>query len=204
MGKTMARVRRVASLAIAGALAAAMAGCATAPALTTFTLAAPDVTVTAPMRLPGLILVVAPSALEILSTDRVVVREPGGVLTVLPGVRYADTLPAVVQERMIETFENANRLGGVARPGDRVTPDYQLNSSIRTFEIDAGAGEAVVSITVRAVSEATGRIAAARVFTARVPVEVVDARAMAALEAALGEVLLDIVRWAGTGRGATS
>lgn len=183
---------------------AALGGCAPAPALVTFTLAAPQVPVATPARLPGLILVVEPSALEILSNDRVVVREPGGVLTLLPGVRYADTLPNVVQARLIETFENADRLGGVARPGDRVTPDFQLNSSIRTFEIDAGTNEAVVELAVRAVSEETGRIAAARVFSARVPVEAVDSRAMASLEAALGEVLLDVVRWAGTGRGARS
>ncbi|GGK36215.1 hypothetical protein GCM10011322_24050 [Salinarimonas ramus] len=185
-----------------GALAG-LAGCASAPALVTYGLAAPVEQVSAPMRLPGLILVVEPSAIELYSSERVVVREADGALSYLPGVQYADQLPALVQTRLVETFENASRLGGVARPGDRVSPDWQLNSSIRTFWVDAQTNLAVVEIAVRAVNESDGSVGAARVFTAQKPVAAIEGRAaMLGLEAALAEVMLEIVRFAGTGRGA--
>ncbi|MGP9819798.1 ABC-type transport auxiliary lipoprotein family protein [Salinarimonas sp. NSM] len=193
---------RILAAALALGSVALLGGCASAPALVTYGLAAPAERISAPMRLPGLVLVVEPSAIELYSTERVVVREPDGALSYLPGVQYADQLPALVQTRLVETFENASRLGGVARPGDRVTPDWQLNSSIRTFWVDVTAREAVVEIAVRAVSEANGRVGAARVFTARVPVAAIEGRtAMQGLEAALAEVMLDIVRFAGTGGG---
>lgn len=187
--------------AFAATLAATLGGCATAPALVTYGLAAPVERVSSPMRLPGLILVVEPTAIALYASERVVVREPSGALSYLPGVQYAAPLPALVQTRVIETFENASRIGGVARPGDRVTPDYQLNATIRTFWIDSQANLAVVEIAVRAVDERNGRVAAAEVFSARVPVAAIEGRtAMLGLEAALAEVMLDIVRWAGTGR----
>ncbi|WP_372425647.1 ABC-type transport auxiliary lipoprotein family protein [Salinarimonas chemoclinalis] len=193
---------RILAAALALGSVAVLGGCASAPALVTYGLAAPVERVSAPMRLPGLVLVVEPSAIELYSTERVVVREPDGALSYLPGVQYADQLPALVQTRLVETFENASRHGGVARPGDRVTPDWQLNSSIRTFWIDVDTRQAVVEIAVRAVAEANGRVGAARVFTARVPVAAIEGRAaMQALEAALAEVMLDIVRFAGTGGG---
>lgn len=194
----MTRARRIAG---AVALAASLAGCAAAPALVTYGLAAPVERVSAPMRLPGLILIVEPTAIELYASERVVVREPDGALSYLPGVQYADQLPALVQTRLVETFENASRIGGVARPGDRVSPDYQLNSTIRTFWIDAETNLAVVEVAVRAVDESDGSVADAKVFSARVPVTAVEGRtAMLGLEAALAEVMLDIVRWAGTGR----
>lgn len=195
-GRTIS-VMRIATIA---ALATMLVGCASAPALVTYGLAAPVERVSAPLRLRGLVLVVPPSAIEIYTSERVVVREAGGAMSYLPGVRYADQLPNLVQTRLVETFENASRLGGVAVPGDRVTPDFQLNSTIRKFWIDSQTGLAVVEIAVRAVNESNGSIAAARVFTASVPVAAVQGpAAMAALEAALGEVMLDIVRWVGTG-----
>jgi len=193
--------RSAARIAIATALVGLLAGCASAPALVTYGLAAPVDRVSAPMRLPGLVLVVEPSAIELYASERVVVREPGGALSYLPGVRYADQLPALVQTRLVETFENASRIGGVARPGDRVTPNYQLNSTIRTFWVDAQTNLAVVEVAVRAVDERNGSVAAAEVFSASAPVAAIEGRAaMLGLEAALGEVMLDIVRWAGTGR----
>ncbi|WP_188913204.1 ABC-type transport auxiliary lipoprotein family protein [Salinarimonas ramus] len=195
--------RRVLAAGLALGALAGLAGCASAPALVTYGLAAPVEQVSAPMRLPGLILVVEPSAIELYSSERVVVREADGALSYLPGVQYADQLPALVQTRLVETFENASRLGGVARPGDRVSPDWQLNSSIRTFWVDAQTNLAVVEIAVRAVNESDGSVGAARVFTAQKPVAAIEGRAaMLGLEAALAEVMLEIVRFAGTGRGA--
>jgi cholesterol transport system auxiliary component len=198
--RSIARPLTVAA-ALSGALA--LAGCAGPAALTTFTLSAPEQPVTGPMRLPGLLLIAQPTAIQLLSTDRIVVRDQGGSLSYLPGVQWADQLPALIQSRMVATFENTSRLGSVSRPGDRVTPDFQLNVEIRRFEIDATTGQAVVELSVRAVNEATGQIAQARVFRAGVPIAAIDGgSAVAGLDLALSEVMLEIVRWTGSRGGA--
>ncbi len=185
---------------MAGVLA--LGACASPAALTTFSLTAPDQRVNSAIRLPGLLLIDEPTAIQLLASDRIVVRDQGGALSYLPGVQWADQLPKLVQSRMIATFENTSRLGSVSRPGDRVTPDYQINTDIRTFEIDVTTGEAVVELAIRAVSDETGRIARARIFRSRVPLTGIDpGSAVRGLDAALSAALIDVVTWAGaTGR----
>jgi cholesterol transport system auxiliary component len=185
----------------AGLLALAVSACGGGAPPATFDLSAPTERVRT-SRIPGNLLVTPPAAVQVLASDRILVRDGAGGVSYLPGAQWADQLPALVQARMIQAFENAARLGRVSRPGDRVKVDYQLNTELRAFEIQAARGEAVVEISAKAVSEATGRVAHARIFTARVPVSAIDpAGASRALDQALGTVLVEIVRWAGTGAG---
>jgi len=190
------RMRRLAAI---GALAGLLAGCAAAPALTVFSLSIPEERISATRALPGLLLIAEPSAIQILSSERIVVRDRDGSLSYLPGTQWADQLPALVQSRMVATFENASRSGGVSRPGDRVSPDFQINTEIRRFEIDTIAGEAVVELSLRATREADGRIARARVFRTSAPIGTVEpGSAVRALDSALSQALVEIVKWAGT------
>lgn len=192
------RAGRLASIAAAGLLGLALAGCAASPALTVFSLSAPERLPATARPLPGLLLVAPPTAIQILATERIVVREANGSLSYLPEAQWADQLPALLQSRLVAAFENSRRIGGVSRPGDRVTPDFQLNTEVRAFEIDVAGGVAVVELSVRAVSEASGRIARARVFRATAPVgAVTPVSAVGALDAALQDVLVEIVGWAG-------
>ncbi|KAA2237587.1 ABC transporter [Salinarimonas soli] len=182
-----------------GLVALSLAACGGGAAPATFDLTAPTERVRT-TRIPGNLLVTAPSAVQILSTDRILVRDGERGVSFLPASQWADQLPALVQARIIQAFENASRLGRVSRPGDRVKVDFQLNTELRAFQIEAGRGEAAVEISAKAVSEATGRVVASRIFSARVPVAAIDpANAARALDQALNRVLLDIVRWAGTG-----
>ena len=92
-------------------------------------------------------------------------------------------------------------LRAVARPGGGVTPDFQLASELRAFQIDAATGQAVVEMSIKLVHDRSGRIATTRVFTGRVPVGTIDAaNAAQALDRALSIVLLDVVRYVGSGR----
>jgi cholesterol transport system auxiliary component len=182
-------------------VALGLAACGGGAPPATFDLSAPNERVRI-TRIPGNLLVTPPSAIQILSTDRILVRDAAGGVSYLPASQWAGPLPDLVQARMIQAFENASRLGRVSRPGDRVKVDFQLNTELRAFQIEAGRGEALVEISAKAVSEATGRVTQARIFTARAPVATIDAaNATRALDQAMNVVLLDIVRWAGTGAG---
>jgi len=192
-------LHRVSRLAAIGAVAGLLAGCAAAPALTVFTLSAPEQRISAPRTLPGLLLIAEPSAIQLLNSERIVVRDRDGSLSYLGGAQWADQLPALVQSRMIATFENTSRIGAVSRPGDRVSPDFQINTEIRRFEIDTITGEAVVELALRATREADGRIARARVFRSSAPITTVEpGSAVRALDSALSQALAEIVAWAGS------
>jgi cholesterol transport system auxiliary component len=138
-----------------------------------------------------------PTATQALDSERIIVRDGTGAISFLGGAQWADRLTKLVQTRMIQTFENASRIGTVGRPGDRVVADFQLNLDIRTFNIDSGTSEAVVEITAKLVNDRSGRVGASRIFSARQPVGAIDgAGAARSLDNALSLVLIDIVRWA--------
>ena len=146
-------------------------------------------------------MVSEPVGLQPMEADRIIVRERGGSLSFLGGGQWADRLPRLIQTRIIQSLENTGRLRSVSRPGDKIPSEYLLVSEIREFDIDSGSGEAVVDLSAKLIAEGTGRVVNARVFTARVPVPKVDAQTAATgLDAALSQVLGDLVRWVNAGR----
>jgi cholesterol transport system auxiliary component len=188
-------------LACVGA-AALVAACSSSSSVTNYDLTAPR-QVRAGSTALGQIAVGEPAAVQPLESDRIVVREASGAVSSVPGGQWADRLPRLVQSRLIQTFENSSGLKAVSRPGSGVTPDYQLTSELRAFQIDAAAGQAVVEMSIKLVHDRSGRIATTRIFAGRVPVGKVDAtNAVQALDRALGIVLLDIVRYVGSARAA--
>ena len=173
-----------------------LAACNSQPQRTTFDLTAPgDVGRAGGSR--SQMVVNEPTTVQAIDSDRILVND-GGALSYLPDAQWADRLPRLFQTRLIQTFENASRLGRVGRPGDRVVADVALNADIRRFGIEAATSQAVVEVTVRLVSDRTGRVGAARAFSARVPVAGISGPAAAqALNQAMSQVLREIVRWGG-------
>ena len=184
---------------VALALSLALAGCGGGAAPTTFDLSAPsDFGRVGGSR--ATLIVAEPTTVQALDSDRMIVRDGSGSLSFLGGAQWADRVPRLVQTRLIQTFENGSRIGSVSRPGERIVPDLQLNTDIRSFNIDAPSGQAVVEITAKLVGDRNGKIQRAKLFSARVPSAAGDGAAAAqALDRALSQVMIEIVRWAGRG-----
>ncbi|SFD15866.1 cholesterol transport system auxiliary component [Bosea sp. CRIB-10] len=184
---------RALSLAITGSLL--LAGCGGGSAPTTYDLSAPrDFG-----RIGGgggVLIVAQPTAVQALDSDRLIVKDSSGALSFLGGAQWADRVPNLVQTRLIQTFENGSRIAAVGRPGERIVPDFQLNTDIRAFNIDAASGQAVVEITAKLIGDRTGKVQRAKLFSARVPAGAEGAGAAQALDQALSQVLIQIARWA--------
>ncbi|CAN7585374.1 ABC-type transport auxiliary lipoprotein family protein [Bosea sp. LjRoot90] len=184
---------RALSLTVAGVLL--LAGCGGGAAPTTYDLSAPrDFG-----RIGGsggVLIVAEPSTVQALDSDRLIVKDSAGSLSFLGGAQWADRVPKLVQTRLIQTFENGSRLAAVGRPGERIVPDLQLNTDIRSFNIDAASGAAVVEITAKLVGDRSGKVQRAKLFSARVPAGADGAGAAQALDQALSQVLIQIARWA--------
>ena len=114
----------------------------------------------------------------------------------LTSAQWVERLPSLVQTRLIQTFENGKSLRSVGRPGDKMVADSSLNSEIRKFEINVTTGQANVEISAKLIGETSGRVMAAGIFSAQVPGSASEgANAAAALDAALSQVLRQIVVW---------
>ncbi len=187
------------AVAIAVASSLLLAGCGGGAAPTTYDLSAPR-DFGRIGSAGGALIVAQPSAVQALDSDRVIVKDSAGALSFLGGAQWADRVPNLVQARLIQTFENGSRIAAVGRPGERIVPDLQLNTDIRSFNLDAASAQAVVEITAKLVGDRSGKILRAKLFAARVPAGAVDgAGAARALDQALSQVLIEIVRWAGRG-----
>ncbi|MFS8038096.1 ABC-type transport auxiliary lipoprotein family protein [Xanthobacter sp. AM11] len=191
-------VSRRARMMLAAVFAAALAGCGSTP-VPTYSLSAPGAFSAGGGGGSGQLIVVAPSALAVLNTDKVVVEPGPGQVAYLADAQWSDNLPALLQARTIQAFENGSKLRRVARPGDGVTADYQLVIDIRTFALritDEGP-VAVVELSAKLIGSQSGRILAAHVFKAGVPAaSTAGQAATAALDTAADQVLVAMVRWA--------
>jgi cholesterol transport system auxiliary component len=192
------RVTRAASLAM---LALTLGGCAalgiSAPPPSTFDLIAPkSARIAGGAR--GQLVVGEPTAIAVLDTEKIVVRPTAGEVAHLAGVQWSDRLPKLLQARIVQSFENISRIKAVGRPGDRLTPDYQLVLDVRAFNIAATTEPfAEVEIGAKIVTDKEGRVIAAKVFRATVPTPTTEgAAAVSAVNAAFGQAAADIVQWA--------
>lgn len=189
-------------LAAAFTLALSLGGCGAMlaggdKAVPTFDLTAPA-DFHAPRRGTAQLVVAAPTALQVLDTQQIVVEPAPGQITYLDRAQWADRLPALFQARLVQSFENGNRGRSVGRAGDGISADYMLLTDIRTFGLQnvEGGLEAVVTVSARVVNNNSGRIVAAEVFSARAPAAGSNGpEATQALDAASDQVFMQIVRW---------
>lgn len=146
-----------------------------------------------------------PTALDVLSTDRILVRGPRGLTSIADDAKWSDLLPLVFQAKVLQSFENAGLLRQSSRPLDGLNADFQLVTEFRKFDLVASPNPtAEVEFSVRLLS-ADGKVVAAKVFQAEEPAKGIDAAAAAAaLDAAFGKLAAELVVWtAGAMRGAT-
>jgi cholesterol transport system auxiliary component len=143
------------------------------------------------------ILVPEPGALKILNSEHIVVAN-GPIVAYYPNAQYPDSLPRMVQTRVIEAFEKTKRAKAVGKPGDGLSIDYQLLTDIRKFDFNVTTGGrfAEIEIAARLLNDHNGRVVASRTFTASVPVGQDNAAsAVSGLNAGLDQILADMMNW---------
>lgn len=194
-------VRRVAGVAMKFAagvlLAASLSACIliTPPPARTFDLSAPTNIEKLSGRV-GQLLIVEPSALQALAGSGIVVRPSASELNYFPQAQWADNLPRLFQAKVQESFEATGRTRAIGKPGDGLVIDYQILSSLRSFEFDAVQQSAIVDISVKIVDDRSGRVIGSREFNASV-IAASDGveDAVFALDEAMDEVIEATVRW---------
>ncbi len=200
-GRNMGQPRGTRNLAATVALTllvgGGLAGCASSGPEALYGLNAPQIgTVTA--RPSGRqVLVPVPRALQALDTSAIAVADAGPVYTYFPKAAWADSLPKVVQAKIIETLEGTGRLRGVGVPGEGLLIDYQLQTELRAFELRVdGQDRAAIELMARLVNDRNGRTEASRVFRAEAPARgnSVD-QAVEALDTAMAQLLTELARW---------
>ena len=150
-------------------------------------------------KLKGQLVIPEPTAIIQLDAQNIVFRPSKGESPLPAGPRWADNLSRLLQEKIVQSFENAGQQDKVSRNADAVTAEFQLLVDIRSFQlITQPSPTAEVELSAKLVDNA-GHILDARVlqFTAAAKsTETNDA--VAAFDEALNKALKDLVSWAST------
>jgi len=149
--------------------------------------------------LPGPVFVPEVTTVLLYDTQKVLVRPSGGDDPSFETARWADSLPRLLQARIIQSFENAKFLGTVTKPIDGITPKYQILIDLRRFQITTSDKPvADVEFSAKIVAE-EGKVVTARIFHVTAPAKVTNAAAAAtALNEAFQKAVTELVVWTDT------
>ncbi len=142
------------------------------------------------------VVIPEPAAPMAFNSDKVVVMGNPPEDAPFEKAQFTDNIPAVVQSKIIESFENSRCFAAVTRPLDNLEQSDQLQMEIRQFAISmTPAPTANVEVSLKLVT-ADGKIVGSRDFHEAAPLKSVDAPgAVAALNGAFEKVLAAAVPW---------
>ncbi len=139
-----------------------------------------------------------PTALKSLERSSIVVKTSKNQVALLPGVKWSDRLPRLLQSRLVETFEKVRAVGAVSTGRDQISSNFGLLVNIRSFQInaDGSSGNAVVALYVKLIHKGSGRVVSQRLFRSSNHVNIKDSSEGAAgLNRSFQSVARKIVRW---------
>lgn len=146
-----------------------------------------------------------PRAAMILDSDKVLVRPSPVVVQYYPDIIWADRIPKLVQRRVIQAFEDSNRVRSVAPRSDGFSSQYDLLLEIRDFNIEPSVRENAnvanpirvkVTFYAKLVSERSAQVVRSRKITKIVEVLVESRENIAlAFNQAFAEATVSLVNW---------
>ena len=145
----------------------------------------------------GSIAVAEPTALIVFDSQKLIARSAAGARSPLPGNgQWADSLPKLLQAKIVQTLEAALSPSTVVRASEGVTTERQLFIDIRSFELQmADPPFARVEFAARVVGEGN-RALDARTFSATASSSSSEVEAAAsALDDAFGRAATDMANW---------
>jgi cholesterol transport system auxiliary component len=154
-------------------------------------------------RLRQQIVVTEPTATAAISNDRITVQPTPLEVRFLPGARWVDRAPLIIQSLLIESFENSGKVDSVGSSAIGLRADYLVVSDVREFqarlqnpENPEAPLEAHVRLNIKLVEALSDTIIGSRSFE-RIEIAQSDNAKdiVAAFDVALGGVMRNAVEW---------
>jgi phospholipid/cholesterol/gamma-HCH transport system substrate-binding protein len=136
-----------------------------------------------------------PTAVAMLQTQRMLFV-PAGDNPGFGEFLWADSIPKLLQARLIDSFENFDIAHAPLRTSDLGQADYQLLIDVRRFRIATEGGAKVeIGLSARIVDK-TGKVVASRLFESGAPLDKVEpTAAVAAFDAAFARIARELIGW---------
>lgn len=154
-----------------------------------------------PARGRGHLIVELPSSAGALATDRILIKPVPYQAQYLPGGRWIEPAPALLQTLLVTSFQNIGGFELVGRTANGLNPDYTLMTELMDFQVEPsgqGQDQFVVRITMMMtlIRESDRRIVASRRFSTSETAASDDTQVLVgAFDRALHKLLQEIVVW---------
>jgi cholesterol transport system auxiliary component len=140
-----------------------------------------------------------PEAARIVDSPRIAVRPSPGELQVYKGAAWAKTPSEQLQDTVLRTLEDSQKIAAVARQGSGIAADYKLEMDLRRFEADYAGGAvpaATIEVNAKLLHSIDQDVVATRTFLQAVPAAGTDTAQVAqAFEQALAAIGHVIAGW---------
>ncbi len=149
---------------------------------------------------PWSLTISRPISNTFLDSNRIVVRPEANILKVYQGANWSDSLPDLVQEKLLETFENSGKIKAVSRQNSGVPAEVALLLDIRQFESVYIAGQkkpnVLIQIHAKLLEYPSNRVIASKTFNSDVATASKDIPdVVQSFETGLNTVNQEIVGW---------
>jgi len=171
-----------------------MTGTSTPPPKVVYNLQAAAAPASPGKPLSGQLVIPEPTTVVLFDTQRILFS-PANDQAEFANAQWADTIPRLLQARLIQSFENYDIAHAPLRSADGVEAEYQLLIDIREFQVVASAQPtAKIAFSARLLKQ--GKVVAARLFSASQAVDKVDPPAVvAAFDTAFAGVAKELIAW---------
>lgn len=145
--------------------------------------------------LKGQLSIPEPTAVVMLQTQRFLFS-PAKDFPGFDDAQWADSIPKLLQAKLLESFENYDVAHAPLRSMDGVTAEDQIAIDIRRFQI-ATDTEPTADIALSArILDKDGKVVASKLFQQTQKLDTVDPKgAVAAFNAAFGRIAKEIIAW---------
>ncbi len=142
------------------------------------------------------VVVTDPTSIVLFDTQRILIEENDGRISHFEDAQWADTIPKLIQEKLIQSFENLDIANAPVRATEGINADYKLMIDIRRMQIiTVETPAAEIALSVRLVG-ADGKVIASRIFQESSKIGEMDARtAASALNEAFAALAREIISW---------
>jgi phospholipid/cholesterol/gamma-HCH transport system substrate-binding protein len=173
-----------------------MTGGGTQPKRTTYDLRAPADFGPASKTIKGQLAIPEPTAVAMLETQRILFS-PARDYPGFDEVLWADSIPKLIQARLIEGFENYDIAHAPLRTMDIGQADFQLMIDVRSFRVAMDSDPtAEIGLSARIVDK-NGKIIASRLFEESQKLDKLEPPvAVAAFDGAFGRIAKGVILWA--------
>lgn len=113
------------------------------------------------------LVVEEPSTAKGIDTDRIAIAPHPLEVKYLAGSRWADRAPRMIQQLLIQSFENSEKIVSVGRQSIGLRSDFVLKTELREFQAEKtpdGGTQVRVRVNLKLVRQAVGMIVASESF----------------------------------------